>query len=99
MRAGTLDVVVTPPTSSSPRWTASTAPRRSGRSTGRAFIRTFDAADVRVFGDRDANEGPTAYLVQETLYPDRRLVHRGWWGKGTVPCDERAEQPRCRGAF
>jgi GMP synthase (glutamine-hydrolysing) len=44
------------------------APERQRKIIGREFIRTFEAAEARVFGD--AASGTTAYLVQGTLYPD-----------------------------
>ncbi len=55
-------------------------PEEKRRIIGREFIRTFEAAEVRVFGDLDADEGATAYLVQGTLYPD--VVESGG-GAGT----------------
>ncbi|MEI5672018.1 MULTISPECIES: glutamine-hydrolyzing GMP synthase [unclassified Nocardioides] len=53
-------------------------PEQKRKIIGREFIRTFEAAQVRVFGD--AEEGETAYLVQGTLYPD--VVESGG-GAGT----------------
>ncbi|SDC07929.1 glutamine-hydrolyzing GMP synthase [Nocardioides lianchengensis] len=53
-------------------------PEQKRKIIGREFIRTFEAAQVRVFGDAD--EGETAYLVQGTLYPD--VVESGG-GAGT----------------
>jgi len=55
-----------------------TDPEEKRKIIGREFIRTFEAAQVRVFGD--AEEGDTAYLVQGTLYPD--VVESGG-GAGT----------------
>jgi len=55
-----------------------TDPEEKRKIIGREFIRTFEAAQVRVFGDAD--EGETAYLVQGTLYPD--VVESGG-GAGT----------------
>lgn len=55
-----------------------TDPEEKRKIIGREFIRTFEAAQVRVFGD--AEEGETAYLVQGTLYPD--VVESGG-GAGT----------------
>src|SRR4029079_5231815 len=43
-------------------------PEEKRKIIGREFIRTFEAAEARVFGDADA--GTTAFLVQGTLYPD-----------------------------
>src|SRR3954449_2424952 len=43
-------------------------PEEKRKVIGREFIRTFEAAEARVFGDVGA--GDTAYLVQGTLYPD-----------------------------
>ena len=43
-------------------------PEEKRKIIGREFIRTFEAAEARVFGDAAA--GTTAYLVQGTLYPD-----------------------------
>jgi GMP synthase (glutamine-hydrolysing) len=54
-------------------------PEEKRKIIGREFIRTFEAAEVRVFGDL-AGEGATAYLVQGTLYPD--VVESGG-GAGT----------------
>ncbi|WP_244929853.1 glutamine-hydrolyzing GMP synthase [Nocardioides sp. W7] len=55
-----------------------TDPEEKRKIIGREFIRTFEAAQVRVFGD--AVDGETAYLVQGTLYPD--VVESGG-GAGT----------------
>lgn len=55
-----------------------TDPEQKRKIIGREFIRTFEAAQVRVFGD--AEEGETAFLVQGTLYPD--VVESGG-GAGT----------------
>ena len=55
-----------------------TDPETKRKIIGREFIRTFEAAQVRVFGD--AKEGETAFLVQGTLYPD--VVESGG-GAGT----------------
>jgi GMP synthase (glutamine-hydrolysing) len=52
-------------------------PEEKRKIIGREFIRTFEAAEVRVFGDGNAD---TAYLVQGTLYPD--VVESGG-GAGT----------------
>jgi GMP synthase (glutamine-hydrolysing) len=54
-----------------------TDPEEKRKIIGREFIRTFEAAEVRVFGDE---HGGTAYLVQGTLYPD--VVESGG-GAGT----------------
>src|SRR3954451_24150670 len=54
-------------------------PEEKRKIIGREFIRTFEAAEVRVFGDLD-DAGGTAYLVQGTLYPD--VVESGG-GAGT----------------
>jgi GMP synthase (glutamine-hydrolysing) len=54
-------------------------PEEKRKIIGREFIRTFEAAEVRVFGDT-AEAGDTAYLVQGTLYPD--VVESGG-GAGT----------------
>ncbi|MQW75998.1 glutamine-hydrolyzing GMP synthase [Nocardioides sp. dk4132] len=43
-----------------------TDPETKRKIIGREFIRTFEAAQVRVFGDAHG----TGYLVQGTLYPD-----------------------------
>jgi GMP synthase (glutamine-hydrolysing) len=53
-------------------------PEEKRKIIGREFIRTFEAAEARVFGD--AGAGATAYLVQGTLYPD--VVESGG-GAGT----------------
>jgi GMP synthase (glutamine-hydrolysing) len=53
-------------------------PEEKRKIIGREFIRTFEAAEARVFGDVGA--GATAYLVQGTLYPD--VVESGG-GAGT----------------
>ena len=53
-------------------------PEEKRKIIGREFIRTFEAAEVRVFGGA---EGETAYLVQGTLYPD--VVESGG-GSGTA---------------
>ncbi|CAB4692727.1 unannotated protein [freshwater metagenome] len=55
-----------------------TDPEEKRKIIGREFIRTFEAAQVRVFGE--GVEGDTAYLVQGTLYPD--VVESGG-GAGT----------------
>jgi len=55
-------------------------PEEKRKIIGREFIRTFEAAQVRVFGDLDPSGGATAYLVQGTLYPD--VVESGG-GAGT----------------
>jgi GMP synthase (glutamine-hydrolysing) len=55
-----------------------TDPEEKRKIIGREFIRTFEAAEVRVFGD--VAGGATAYLVQGTLYPD--VVESGG-GAGT----------------
>jgi GMP synthase (glutamine-hydrolysing) len=55
-------------------------PEEKRKVIGREFIRTFEAAEARVFGDADADAGGTAYLVQGTLYPD--VVESGG-GAGT----------------
>ncbi|WP_299050770.1 glutamine-hydrolyzing GMP synthase [uncultured Nocardioides sp.] len=55
-----------------------TEPEQKRKIIGREFIRTFETAQVRVFGD--AEEGETAFLVQGTLYPD--VVESGG-GAGT----------------
>ncbi len=52
-------------------------PEEKRKIIGREFIRTFEAAEVRVFGSAP---GTTAYLVQGTLYPD--VVESGG-GAGT----------------
>ena len=58
-----------------------TDPEEKRKIIGREFIRTFEAAQVRVFGDLvEEGEGATAYLVQGTLYPD--VVESGG-GAGT----------------
>jgi GMP synthase (glutamine-hydrolysing) len=53
-----------------------TEPEEKRKIIGREFIRTFEAAQVRVFGE----EHGTGYLVQGTLYPD--VVESGH-GAGT----------------
>jgi GMP synthase (glutamine-hydrolysing) len=53
-------------------------PEEKRKIIGREFIRTFEAAEARVFGD--VGSGTTAYLVQGTLYPD--VVESGG-GAGT----------------
>ncbi len=53
-------------------------PEEKRKIIGREFIRTFEAAELRVFASADAGE--TAYLVQGTLYPD--VVESGG-GAGT----------------
>jgi GMP synthase (glutamine-hydrolysing) len=53
-----------------------TDPEEKRKIIGREFIRTFEAAEIRVFG----GEHGTAYLVQGTLYPD--VVESGG-GAGT----------------
>src|SRR3954469_1116135 len=58
-------------------------PEEKRKVIGREFIRTFEAAEVRVFKDLqsgDVDAGATAYLVQGTLYPD--VVESGG-GAGT----------------
>src|SRR3954454_21283603 len=45
-------------------------PEEKRKIIGREFIRTFEAAEVRVFGDLASGAQETAYLVQGTLYPD-----------------------------
>jgi GMP synthase (glutamine-hydrolysing) len=46
-------------------------PEEKRKIIGREFIRTFEAAEVRVFGSLSPEDrGDTAYLVQGTLYPD-----------------------------
>ena len=55
-------------------------PEEKRKIIGREFIRTFEAAEVRVFGDLDSGAQDTAYLVQGTLYPD--VVESGG-GAGT----------------
>ncbi|WP_370247364.1 glutamine-hydrolyzing GMP synthase [Nocardioides sp.] len=55
-----------------------TDPEEKRKIIGREFIRTFEAAQVRVFGE--AGPGETAFLVQGTLYPD--VVESGG-GAGT----------------
>ncbi len=56
-------------------------PEEKRKIIGREFIRTFEAAEVRVFGSlADEERGDTAYLVQGTLYPD--VVESGG-GAGT----------------
>lgn len=58
-----------------------TEPEAKRKTIGHEFIRTFEAAQVRVFGDlADTGDGATAYLVQGTLYPD--VVESGG-GAGT----------------
>jgi len=53
-------------------------PEEKRKIIGREFIRTFEAAEARVFAGADSGE--TAYLVQGTLYPD--VVESGG-GAGT----------------
>ena len=53
-------------------------PEEKRKIIGREFIRTFEAAELRVFASAEAGE--TAYLVQGTLYPD--VVESGG-GAGT----------------
>jgi GMP synthase (glutamine-hydrolysing) len=53
-------------------------PEEKRKIIGREFIRVFESAEARVFGD--AASGSTAYLVQGTLYPD--VVESGG-GAGT----------------
>jgi GMP synthase (glutamine-hydrolysing) len=53
-------------------------PEEKRKIIGREFIRVFEAAEARVFGD--VSTGSTAYLVQGTLYPD--VVESGG-GAGT----------------
>ncbi|GAA5147804.1 glutamine-hydrolyzing GMP synthase [Nocardioides marinquilinus] len=56
-------------------------PEEKRKVIGREFIRTFEAAQVRVFGEVvDEGAGDTAFLVQGTLYPD--VVESGG-GAGT----------------
>ncbi|GGD23634.1 GMP synthase [glutamine-hydrolyzing] [Nocardioides daphniae] len=55
-----------------------TEPETKRKIIGHEFIRTFEAAEVRVFGD--AQQGETVFLVQGTLYPD--VVESGG-GAGT----------------
>jgi len=55
-------------------------PEEKRKIIGREFIRTFEAAEVRVFGDLASGATETAYLVQGTLYPD--VVESGG-GHGT----------------
>ncbi|UAL28739.1 glutamine-hydrolyzing GMP synthase [Nocardioides rotundus] len=55
-------------------------PEEKRKIIGREFIRTFEAAEVRVFADMPREQGTTAYLVQGTLYPD--VVESGG-GAGT----------------
>ncbi|HYH35630.1 MAG TPA: glutamine-hydrolyzing GMP synthase [Nocardioides sp.] len=55
-------------------------PEEKRKIIGREFIRTFEAAEVRVFGDLPEGAAETAYLVQGTLYPD--VVESGG-GAGT----------------
>jgi GMP synthase (glutamine-hydrolysing) len=56
-------------------------PEEKRKIIGREFIRTFEAAEARVFADvPSGDEGATAYLVQGTLYPD--VVESGG-GAGT----------------
>jgi GMP synthase (glutamine-hydrolysing) len=60
-----------------------TDPEEKRKVIGREFIRTFEAAEARVFGgDGEPGQavGTTAYLVQGTLYPD--VVESGG-GAGT----------------
>jgi GMP synthase (glutamine-hydrolysing) len=59
-------------------------PEEKRKIIGREFIRVFEAAEARVFGDAASGAGgsgpSTAYLVQGTLYPD--VVESGG-GAGT----------------
>jgi GMP synthase (glutamine-hydrolysing) len=59
-------------------------PEEKRKIIGREFIRVFEAAEARVFGDAASANGETgpgtAYLVQGTLYPD--VVESGG-GAGT----------------
>ncbi|NYH84681.1 GMP synthase (glutamine-hydrolysing) [Actinopolymorpha cephalotaxi] len=55
-------------------------PEQKRKIIGREFIRTFEAAEVRVFGDLSEGEAAVAFLVQGTLYPD--VVESGG-GAGT----------------
>jgi len=55
-------------------------PEEKRKIIGREFIRTFEAAEARVFADLQGDDDPTAYLVQGTLYPD--VVESGG-GAGT----------------
>src|SRR6188472_834244 len=55
-------------------------PEEKRKIIGREFIRVFEAAEVRVFGDLASGAQETAYLVQGTLYPD--VVESGG-GAGT----------------
>src|SRR3546814_16318589 len=58
-------------------------PEQKRKIIGHEFIRTFEAAEVRVFGSMSPEErGDTAYLVQGTLYPD---VVESEGGAGTSP--------------
>ena len=57
-----------------------TDPEEKRKIIGREFIRTFEAAEVRVFGSLPDEGQTTAYLVQGTLYPD--VVESGG-GAGT----------------
>jgi GMP synthase (glutamine-hydrolysing) len=58
-----------------------TDPETKRKIIGREFIRTFEEAQVRVFGGLGTDgEGATAFLVQGTLYPD--VVESGG-GAGT----------------
>ncbi len=55
-------------------------PEEKRKIIGREFIRCFEAAEARVFGDLGGADHDTAYLVQGTLYPD--VVESGG-GAGT----------------
>ena len=70
----------TPATSSSGALEGIVDPEEKRKIIGREFIRTFEAAEVRVFGDLASGAQETAYLVQGTLYPD--VVESGG-GAGT----------------
>src|SRR6478735_5370662 len=63
-----------------PTWTMLNIVDEQRKIIGREFIRTFEAAEVRVFGDLASGAQETAYLVQGTLYPD--VVESGG-GAGT----------------
>ena len=67
-------------TSSSTRSTGIHDPEEKRKIIGREFIRIFEAAEARVFGDVGGGGETSAYLVQGTLYPD--VVESGG-GAGT----------------